>query len=171
MAELSARLGTRAQFAIQRDGKACAKCGAFEHLHLHHSRAIREGGTHRLTNLVLLCEDCHSDAHGGKTFRYQAGNGNQTSVEKRIGLISEAIAVGGDVHFRYEKIDGTITQRTVTPRELRKLSNLELKSLTDRDADTRKEGRLCLFGYCHLRRADRVFAIDRIRWLRFEKAR
>jgi HNH endonuclease len=157
----------RRQFAIQRDGKTCAKCGVDERLHLHHKRAIREGGSHRLTNLVLLCEVCHSDAHGGTTFHYQEGNDNQTSVEKRIRLISEAIALGRDVHFRYEKYDGTITRRTVTPRELRKLSNSELKSLSGRDV-IRKEGRLCMFGYCHLREADRVFAIDRIRGLRFE---
>lgn len=83
-----------------------------------------------------------------------------------INSVSEAIASGRDVRIRYEKEDGTVTGRTVTPRELRKLSILELQDLIGNDVEIRKEGRLCIFGYCHLRGANRVFAVDRIQALR-----
>jgi len=80
--------------------------------------------------------------------------------------IRSAIATGSDVVIQYEKEDGTTTSRTVTPREMRKLSILELQDLVGDDVKIRKEGRLCMFGYCHLRRADRVFAVDRIKEFR-----
>jgi hypothetical protein len=86
-----------------------------------------------------------------------------------INLINEAIAAGRKVSFRYEKADGTITWRTVTPRELRRLAIPELQRLVGVDVTIRKEGRLCMFGHCHLRGADRVFAIDRIQDLRLDE--
>jgi hypothetical protein len=162
----------RRRLAMQRDGRKCTQCGRFKHLHLHHKRAIREGGTHTLTNLVLLCKHCHSEAHGGRKFHFRdlPGSGIEASaVEKRIRLINEAIASGRDVSFRYEKTDGTVTKRTVTPRELRKLSTSELHKLLGSDGTISREGRLCMFGRCHLRGADRVFAIDRIQNLHLQQ--
>jgi len=82
-----------------------------------------------------------------------------------INLINEAIALGKDVHFRYEKKDGTVTRRTVTPREMRRLSIRELQALIGNDVMITREGRLCMFGHCHLRDADRVFAVDRMQSL------
>ena len=88
------------------------------------------------------------------------------ALEIRISQINEAIANGSDIGFRYRKRDGTVTKRTVTPHEIRKLTIAELQDLVGRYGSIRKEGRLCMFGYCHLRRADRTFAIDRIQSLR-----
>ena len=71
-----------------------------------------------------------------------------TKVSKaRIYAIQEAIALGRDVHIRYEKGDGTVTRRTVTPRELRKLTIPELQRLLGTEVKVSKEGRLCLYGY------------------------
>jgi predicted DNA-binding transcriptional regulator YafY len=88
------------------------------------------------------------------------------ALQIRIGRINEAIAKGCDIGFRYRKRDGTVTKRTVTPREIRKLSIAELQALIGRYGSIQKEGRLCMFGYCHLRTSDRTFAVDRIRDLR-----
>jgi 5-methylcytosine-specific restriction endonuclease McrA len=144
----------------------CAECGVGGTLHLHHRRPIRQGGTHRLDNLVLLCVSCHSEAHGGKEFKYrgpQDVDDNAPNLfEKKLALINHAISERRDVHFRYKKPDGTITARTVTPRELRKLTVAELRFLLGPKVKIEREGRLCLFGYCHLRNEKRTFAIDRI---------
>lgn len=154
----------------RRDGPGCSRCGEITLLHLHHKRAIHEGGTHRLENLILLCESCHSDAHGGKKFRSQnempVEDDSHRGLELRIRRINEAIVTGSDVGFRYRKRDGTVTRRTVTPREIRKLTIAELHALVGRYGSIQREGRLCMFGYCHLRKADRTFAVDRIQSLR-----
>jgi 5-methylcytosine-specific restriction endonuclease McrA len=153
-----------------RDKYRCAECGVGRMLQLHHRRAIREGGTHRLDNLALLCAPCHSDAHGGKELKYKGPHSvdddSPNAIERKMALVNKAIAEKKDIHFRYRKPDGTITSRTVTPRELRKLSISELQSLIGRFIKIEKEGRLCVFGDCHLRRAKRTFAIDRIYKLR-----
>ena len=150
-----------------RDNYSCTECGVeARQLHLHHRRPIRQGGTHRLDNLVLLCAECHSEAHGGKEFKYKGpqdvNDSSPNALEKKIALINKAIADKKDVQFRYKKPDGTITSRAVTPKELRKLSIRELRTLVGPQATIEREGRLCMFGYCHLRQEKRTFAVDRI---------
>jgi hypothetical protein len=95
-------------------------------------------------------------------------NAQSAPCSEQINLIKDAIALGRDVSFRYAKTDGSVTQRTVTPFELRKLSISELQSLIGVGVAIRREGGLCMFGRCHLRGADRVFAIERIQNLRLE---
>jgi hypothetical protein len=115
-----------------RDKYVCVECGVGHTLQVHHRRAIREGGTHRTDNLVLQCERCHLDAHGGRQFNYEKerrdGEALPTKVQQRIALINLALAQGVDVRSRYRKRDGTITKRTVTLRELRKLTVSELRN-------------------------------------------
>jgi 5-methylcytosine-specific restriction endonuclease McrA len=156
----------RRALVSDRDNYSCVECGVGNTLQLHHRRPIRQGGTHRLDNLVLLCASCHSNVHGGKEFKYRGpqnvDDDAPNAFERKLALINKAIAEKKDVHFRYKKPDGTITNRTVTPRELRKLTIAELQSLIGRGARVEREGRLCLFGYCQLRREKRTFAIDRI---------
>jgi WYL domain/HNH endonuclease len=131
-------------------------------LHLHHIRPLSQGGTNRL-DIALLCEYCHKEAHGGRAFLYEDRNGAEpTTIEKKISVLSEALAQRKDVHFRYKKPDGTVTRRRVTPRHLRKLTIQELQALLRRKVKIEKEGKLCLFGYCHLRRANRTFAVHRM---------
>lgn len=155
-----------------RDGSCCAECGVVSMLQLHHRRAIREGGTHRLDNLILLCAACHAEAHGGRELKYNGPHSvddeSHNVIEKKMALINRALSEKRDVYFRYRKPNGTISNRRVTPLELRKLSISELQTLVGRNARIQKEGRLCLFGYCHLRAAKRVFAIDRIYKLKLQ---
>jgi len=45
-------------------GKYCQKCGKHElpgRLHTHHIVARKDGGKDNLTNLILLCQDCHKE--------------------------------------------------------------------------------------------------------------
>lgn len=148
-----------------RDMHSCTQCGVGNRLHLHHKRPIHEGGTHRLDNLILLCPYCHSQAHGGIKFKEQwspPASDEATSLQQKIANIQQALTKKRDLNFHYRKPDGSTSRRTVTPRELRKLNIAELQSLLGRRAPIDKEGRLCLFGYCHLRQEKRTFAVSRM---------
>jgi hypothetical protein len=151
----------------ERDHYSCSECGVGGKLHLHHIRALSQGGSNKLDNIALLCEDCHSATHGGRAFRYEKRDGREPStIERKIHLLNTAIAQRKNIHFRYQKPDGTITNRTVTPREMRKLSIAELHALLGRRVKIGKEGKLCLFGHCHLRGERRTFAVHRMQKIR-----
>ncbi len=53
---LSARIREK---ALDLYGHRCARCGSTEQLEIHHRRWVAQGGTNRLSNLVVLCEHCH----------------------------------------------------------------------------------------------------------------
>ncbi len=66
--------------------------------------------------------------------------------------LEEAIALRKDVIFSYTDKFGEVTHRTITPQRLKfyRFGN-------------GTGGTLCVEGYCHLRKAQRVFALQRIR--------
>lgn len=113
----------RRELVQERDDYCCSGCGVGNLLEVHHRRSIAEGGTHRLDNLVLLCKFCHSEAHGGRELRYKEPSGGSgkpiTAISQKVAAINRALANGRDIRFRYKKPNGAVTQRTVTPRELR----------------------------------------------------
>jgi len=51
----------------ERDRGRCVVCGQVDRphdsLHTHHKQPFGQGGSHALTNLVLLCGDCHGEEH------------------------------------------------------------------------------------------------------------
>ena len=55
---------------LKRDRNACQKCGrAFknrehlEFLQVHHVKAVPDGGTDDMSNLITLCMSCHAEWH------------------------------------------------------------------------------------------------------------
>jgi hypothetical protein len=53
----------RKEWALERAGFACERCGlalSSGGSHLHHMRLRSQGGHHDLSNLVVLCRDCHT---------------------------------------------------------------------------------------------------------------
>ena len=55
----------------KRDNYKCQRCGKdFSHnklaLHAHHIIPLSKGGRNTLSNLISLCEACHSKTHGKK---------------------------------------------------------------------------------------------------------
>jgi hypothetical protein len=153
----------RRELVSERDHYSCTRCGVSGNHHLHHIRALSQGGTNRLDNIALLCESCHSEAHGGRQFRYEHRESVEpTTIERKIDILNRALTQRKDIHFHYKKPDGTLTRRRVTPRKLRKLSVNELRTLLGKNVKIEKEGKLCLFGHCHLRHADRTFAVHRM---------
>ena len=89
-----------------RDNSRCVECGVGNMLQLHHRRAIREGGTHQLDNLVLLCTFCHSEAHGGKELKYKGpqsvDDNSPNKIERKMALINKAISEKGIFTFDTE---------------------------------------------------------------------
>ena len=45
---------------LERDDYRCTQCGNKDNLHVHHSQARRQGGTHQMNNLQTLCGQCHA---------------------------------------------------------------------------------------------------------------
>lgn len=43
--------------------KRCENCGARKKLQRHHVVSVRNGGTHSVSNIKILCENCHIDEH------------------------------------------------------------------------------------------------------------
>lgn len=44
---------------LERDGRACARCGLTMNLSVHHIKPRSEGGPSTFTNLITLCNACH----------------------------------------------------------------------------------------------------------------
>ena len=140
---------------VERDGKQCSECGNWRHLHLHHIKSLSKGGSNKISNLKLLCEDCHSKKHGGRDFSGEFSS-SETAFSKRVTNIRYAIENGKRIKFGYKKlIDKSHKQRTVKPA---KLVNVDHR----RDSGST----LCVRGYCELRKAERVFALKRMRGLK-----
>jgi len=139
---------------IKRDGNQCDKCGSWIYLHLHHIKPLSKGGSNKISNLKLLCEDCHSKTHGGKDFSGEFSS-LETAFSKRVANIRYAIKNNKQIKFSYKKpSDTSYIMRTVKPA---KLINV------DHYKDS--ESTLCVQGYCELRKANRVFALKRMRGL------
>jgi hypothetical protein len=137
-----------------RDG-SCVACGSSWNLQVHHVTPLSRGGSNRIENLRLLCETCHKVEHGGKEFS-SVHSTKPLAFAERIQVIESAISAGRDVEFLYRKpTDSAKRSRRVTPHELVEMDHKHDEGIT-----------LCLQGYCHSRKAIRVFALKRMTGIR-----
>lgn len=140
---------------IDRDGKLCSKCGRYRYLHLHHINPLSRGGTNQISNLILLCEKCHSKRHGGRRFK-DVYTESETAFSKRISRIRFAIQQGNRVEFKYRKPNERhFHKRTIIPIELVNIPHRMNNGST-----------LCVSGFCELRQANRNFALKRMKNLK-----
>jgi len=125
---------------------ACEKCGSsYRMLHVHHKIPLSRGGSNLLSNLLLLCEQCHSQKHGNREFDYR--NQNQGGAfPKRVSLINSAISNKKIIHFSYINWAGRKSARSIKPIDLRQVG----KSL-------------CVHGLCYLRQEERTFSVKRMK--------
>ena len=139
----------------ERDGDNCNNCGKSWRLHLHHSKPLSKGGTNKISNLKLLCATCHSKKHGKRKFSDEFRN-SETAFSKRVANIRYAIENDKRIKFGYKKYtEKTHKQRTVKPAKLVSLDHKRNSGST-----------LCVNGYCELRKAERTFALKRMRGLK-----
>ena len=136
---------------IQERDEVCTECGARRRLDVHHIKPLAKGGTNKPDNLVFLCRPCHQNLHG-----YEIGGTDPpgkrppSPFERKVAMINEAIAKNRNIQFRYKKRKGTrYIQRTVSPYRLDRVQHNHQAGFT-----------LCVKGHCHLRSADRTFALD-----------
>ena len=145
----------RRRKVIERDGEHCSKCRTGGRLHLHHVSPLSRGGDNKISNLKLLCENCHSKEHGGRAFSDEFRE-SETAFSKRIANIRYAILHGKRIRFGYKKPgDKGHRRRTVIPAELISKQHRSGEGST-----------LCVRGYCELRQGRRVFALKRMRGLK-----
>ena len=147
----------RSAAVVARD-RVCTNCGSSRTLQAHHVVPLSKGGTNKLTTLILLCERCHHLHYAGIAVT-GSKSGEALAIADRVQLLKSAIAAGDNVEFMYRKpTDASHKKRCVTPHAL-----VEIDHEQD-DGQT-----LCLNGYCHLRRAERNFALKRMRGLKLTK--
>jgi RRXRR protein/HNH endonuclease len=93
-------------YVLHRDGYTCHSGRKLKHdskLHVHHIVFRSNGGTNARSNLITLCETCHSDLHAGK-FEFKAKK-SRTKHATEVGIIKGAIACSGwafEPTFGYE---------------------------------------------------------------------
>lgn len=145
----------RRKALISIEGNYCSKCGRQTDLHVHHKKPLSEGGSNKVSNLELLCEECHLNEHGGRD-SFGEFTHNETAFSKRVANIRYAIENGKRIRFGYRKpTDEGFKKRTVHPALL-----IDVPHHHD------SESTLCVRGYCELRRAERTFALKRMRGLK-----
>lgn len=145
----------RRSIVISNDGEICSQCGSYYSLHLHHITPLSKGGSNENTNLVLLCQECHSQEHGGRKFSGNFNN-SETVFSKRVSKIQEAINTDKSLEFEYKKYDEKYyKRRIIKPHELIKVPHRRGSGST-----------LCVQGFCELRQENRKFAVKRIRGLK-----
>lgn len=130
-------------------GNSCQKCGKTNiEKHVHHKIPFSRGGSHRPENLECLCVGCHSNIHG----RNVSINNkpipaiNRPVFGDRLELIKYSIDNKLTIIFNYQKYEGDKSKRSIKPIGLKQ-----------------KGQSLCVEGYCYLRKADRTFAIKRMK--------
>jgi len=142
----------RKKLIIRRDGKRCGECNANGGLHLHHVIPLSAGGGNELENLRLLCESCHLKTHNVSEFsRFRQREASTSS--KKILSIKKALSKGSRISFEYKKPkDSKYHLRTIKPKGV-----VEIEHKKDSDVT------LCIYGFCYKRKADRTFAIQRMK--------
>lgn len=100
----------RRKKVYQRDGYECQNCGAKGgskgdvQIHAHHIVPISSGGTHKLSNLKTVCQDCHTAIHNQTQAPTADTSQNTTHSENTD--IADNLLFG--VPFRFEAIRITI---------------------------------------------------------------
>lgn len=104
-------IDTRKEFEVLRNTlnsalpKECGNCGSIENLQIHHVVPLSFGGSNRISNLVRLCNACHSKAHGGYSLIEKASETRRKGIANG-GRIGSKILFG----YKYENNEYTIDE-------------------------------------------------------------
>jgi hypothetical protein len=130
----------------------CSQCGRTDFsAHAHHIIPLSLGGLNEVNNLTLLCLPCHESRHfhnfgSGKRPKTRARfEYNSLTVPQKIRL---AKSVGCPIWIKYRDRNDDITERTITLK--RQFSSKSLPKRT------------YVMAFCHSRREERAFRLDRI---------
>ena len=87
---------SRRKRVYKRDDYTCQNCGikggskGDAELHAHHIVPKAKGGTHKLTNLKTVCNQCHNAIHGNGTARPVGSSSDQNSAFADFALLTGA---------------------------------------------------------------------------------
>jgi len=132
-------------------------------LHAHHIKHLSRGGSNKISNLMALCEGCHENKHGGRTFKYDDAYSSPPAYPEKIDTINKAIKSKKNITFDYYKVkQKKYMKRKVNPDELTKEIWIDGKTKFMLD-------NLYLVGHCYLRDDKRTFRLDRMKRLKISK--
>lgn len=143
----------RKQSLLSENGSVCSHCKEEQVVYLLHDIPIFEGGTNALDNLELVCAACHTSRYKeGGTIGSFTLNPNQSGFVEQVAEIQSAIDNHQKIQFHYKKPSAKRWMtRVVIPERLLNIPN------------SRESGEtLCVEGFCELRQATRVFALERM---------
>ncbi len=141
---------------IQQNGSICLSCGEERDVYLIHEIPLCEGGTNELENLELICKPCYEGMYGkGDIFGSFTLKASQSEFSEQVAEIQYAMDNSQKIRFDYKKPSAkTWMMRVVVPERLFNIPN------------NRESGEtLCVEGFCELRQANRVFALERMQAL------
>ncbi len=143
----------RKRYLIQLNGSICFSCEEEGDVFLIHEIPLCEYGTNELDNLELICKPCHESMYGkSDVFGNFTLNSSQSEFSEQVAEIQSAMHNNQRIRFDYKKPKAkTWMTRVVVPERLLNIPN------------SRESGEtLCVEGYCELRQANRVFALERM---------
>ena len=146
----------RKQQLLRQNGSICSRCKKEEEVYLVHDIPVFEGGTNELSNLGLTCAACYTGMYReGALFGNFTLNESQSEFAEQVADIQSAIDNHQRIQFDYKKpSDRRWMTRVVVPERLLNIPN-------SRDSGET----LCVEGFCELREATRVFALERMQEL------
>ena len=156
----------RREEVISKAKNTCQECKTkdpYPSLHAHHIKPLSRGGSNKISNLMALCEGCHENKHGGRSFKYDDTYSSPPTYPERIDTINKAIKLKKNITFNYYKVkQKKWMKRKVKPDELTKEIWIDGKTKFMLD-------NLYLVGHCHLRDDKRTFRLDRMKGLKISK--
>lgn len=98
---------------IEKNGAYCEMCGQTDvPLQVDHIIPISKGGLNEISNMQLLCYECHMKKHN---YYFDELGFSNRKVPKKYELLNWAYKTNSKIEIKYKKYDGTVTKRIVRP--------------------------------------------------------
>ena len=152
----------RREEVLEKHNHLCSQNGCYEreNLHVHHIKFIKNGGMHKLDNLVVLCEEHHQAKHKHK-FKVNFEKNKRSYYSIRLDRINKAIEDNNEITFRHFRFsEKKWISRHIIPKKITKEVYINGELFENNNEY------LYVQGHCHLRNENRTFRIDRIRNLK-----
>jgi len=86
---------SRRKHVYERDDYKCQNCGRVggeageSNLHAHHIVPKKKGGTHKMSNLVSVCEQCHNAIHNDRTAPTKDSRAQPSDLRELLSRLEE----------------------------------------------------------------------------------
>ena len=137
---------------IEKNGDYCEMCGQTDvPLQVDHIVPISKGGLNEISNMQLLCYECHMKKHN--YYFDELGSSNR-KVPKKYELLNWAYRTNSKIEIKYKKYDGIISKRIVRP-----ITGVYYKKYGEK-------GAYYITAFCYLRNENREFRVSRIEYIK-----